>query len=117
MTLPLGETRYVKSKGTGIRTIESMTNIIENKLKLKVNKDKSAVDLVSKRKFLGFLFYFSKGGAEIRIHEKSIRRFKENIKFHTNGNRGISMEYRVLKLNQITRGWIIPMVLLTHAES
>lgn len=63
---------YVKSKRAGIRVMESMIKLIENKLKLKVNKDKSAVDFVSKRKFLGFSFYFAKGGAEIRIHEKSI---------------------------------------------
>ncbi len=97
---------YVKSKRAGLRVIESMTNLIENKLKLKVNKNKSAVDFVSRRKFLGFSFYFSRSGAEIRIHEKSIKRFKEKIKFYTNRNKGISMEYRLLKLNQIMRGWI-----------
>lgn len=90
---------YVKSKRAGIRVMESM-------IKLKVNKDKSAVDFVSKRKFLGFSFYFAKGGAEIRIHEKSIKRFKDKIKFYTNRNIGISMESRLKKLNQIMRGWI-----------
>ena len=97
---------YVKSKRAGIRVMESMIKLIENKLKLKVNKDKSAVDFVSKRKFLGFSFYFPKGGAEIRIHEKSIKRFKDKIKFYTNRNIGISMESRLKKLNQIMRGWI-----------
>ena len=97
---------YVKSKRAGNRVMKSMINLIENKLKLKVNKDKSAVDSVSKRKFLGFSFYFSKSGAEIRIYEKSIKRFKEKIKFYTNRNKGISMEYRLIKLNQIMRGWI-----------
>ena len=97
---------YVKSKRAGNRVMKSMINLIENELKLKVNKDKSAVDSVFKRKFLGFSFYFSQNGAEIRIHEKSIRRFKEKIKFYTNRNKGISMEYRLIKLNQIMRGWI-----------
>lgn len=97
---------YVKSKRAGIRVMESMIKLIENKLKLKLNKDKSAVDFVSKRKFLGFSFYFAKGGAEIRIHEKSIKRFKDKIKFYTNRNIGISMESRLKKLNQIMMGWI-----------
>ena len=97
---------YVKSKRAGIRVMESMIKLIENKLKLKVNKDKSAVDFVSKRKFLGFSFYFAKGVAEIRIHEKSIKRFKDKIKFYTNRNIGISMESRLKKLNQIMMGWI-----------
>ena len=97
---------YVKSKRAGIRVMKSITNLIENKLKLRVNRDKSAVDLVSRRRFLGFSFYFSTSGAEIRIHEKSIKRFKEKVKFYTNRNKGISIEYRIRKLNQITRGWV-----------
>lgn len=97
---------YVKSKRAGFRVMNSITRIIEGKLKLKVNRDKSAVDIVSKRKFLGFSFYFAKGGAQIRIHEKSIKRFKEKIKFITNRNRGISMDFRILKLNDSIKGWI-----------
>ena len=89
---------YVKSKRAGIRVMKSMTNLIENKLKLKVNKKKSAVDFVSRRKFLGFSFYFSKSGAEIRIYEKSVRIFEVKIRFYTNRNKGISMEYRLYKL-------------------
>lgn len=97
---------YVKSKRAGLRVMDSITRIIENELKLKVNKDKSAVDIVSKRKFLGFSFYFVKGVAKIRIHEKSIKRFKEKIKSITNRNRGISMDLRLLKLNDSIKGWI-----------
>ena len=59
-------------------------NLLEGKLKLKVNVNKSAVDIVSRRKFLGLSFYFSKDGAEIRIHEKSYKRFKEKIREITN---------------------------------
>ena len=97
---------YVKSQRSGLRVMKSMTKIIENKLKLKVNKNKSAVDLVSRRKFLGLSFYFAKSGAEIRIHEKSIKRFKDKIRVYTNRNTGISIEHRLLKLKQIMRGWI-----------
>ena len=97
---------YVKSKRAGLRVMDSITRIIENELKLKVNKDKSAVDVVSKRKFLGFSFYFVKGVAKIRIHEKSIKRFKEKVKSITNRNRGISMDLRLLKLNDSIKGWI-----------
>ena len=97
---------YVKSKRAGLRVMDSITRIIENELKLKVNKDKSAVDIVSKRKFLGFSFYFVEGVAKIRIHEKSIKRFKEKVKSITNRNRGISMDLRLLKLNDSIKGWI-----------
>ena len=97
---------YVKSKKAGIRVMSSITRIIEDKLKLKVNKNKSAIDIVSKRKFLGFSFYFCKDGAKIRIHEKSIKRFKDKVRFITNRNKGISMDERLMKLNDSIKGWV-----------
>jgi RNA-directed DNA polymerase len=97
---------YVKSKKAGLRVMKSIKKIVEGRLKLKVNESKSAVDLVSRRKFLGFSFYFGKGGVNIRIHEKSYKRFKERIKEITNRNKGISMKYRLKKLNEYTVGWL-----------
>ncbi|QXM06791.1 group II intron reverse transcriptase/maturase [Crassaminicella indica] len=97
---------YVKSKKAGLRVMESMRKILEGRLKLKVNENKSAVDLVTRRKFLGFSFYFTKGGANIRVHEKSYKRFKDRIRNITNRNTGISIQYRLMKLNELTVGWI-----------
>ncbi|MFD3156323.1 group II intron reverse transcriptase/maturase [Haloimpatiens sp. FM7330] len=97
---------YVKSKKAGLRVMTNMKKMIEGSLKLKVNENKSAVDFVTRRKFLGFSFYYTKGGANIRIHEKSYKRFKNKIRKLTNRNTGISMEYRIIKLNQLTVGWI-----------
>lgn len=97
---------YVKSRKAGNRVLSSIKKIIENVLKLKVNEEKSAVDLVSRRKFLGFTFYFSKGGAHIRIHPKSYEKFKSKIREVTNRNTGISMDFRIMKLNEKTMGWI-----------
>ncbi|QUH27291.1 hypothetical protein HZR23_10170 [Serpentinicella alkaliphila] len=50
--------------------------------------------------------YFNRNGVQVRIHEKSYRRFKEKIREITNRNKGISMEYRLKRLNEITVGWI-----------
>lgn len=97
---------YVKSRKAGLRVLNSIKKIIENDLKLKVNKNKSAVDLISRRKFIGFSFYFPKGGAQIRIHENSYNKLKYKVKDIINRNKGISMEWRLLKLNQIIVGWI-----------
>lgn len=97
---------YVRSKKAGQRVMKSIQRLIEGKLKLKVNQAKSAVDIVSRRKFLGFSFYFSKHGAEIRIHEKSYQRFKDKIRELTNRNRSMNNEYRLAKLRQYTTGWI-----------
>jgi len=53
---------YVKSKKSAERVMASITRFIEEKLKLKVNKEKSAVDRPWNLKFLGFSFYHKKGG-------------------------------------------------------
>lgn len=97
---------YIKSRKAGLRVMESMKKILEGHLKLKVNEDKSAVDLVTRRKYLGFSFYFGKGGVNTRIHEKSYRKFKDKVREITNRNTGISMELRMKKLNEYTVGWI-----------
>ena len=97
---------YVKSRKAGNRVLKSMTYHLENKLNLKVNEEKSKVDLVTRRKFLGYSFYFVKDGVEIRIHEKSYERFKTKIREITNRNTGISMEMRLKKLNEVTVGWL-----------
>ena len=86
--------------------MRSIRKFIEKKLKLKVNELKSAVDRPWKRKFLGFSFYNSKDGIRIRIHEKSIKRFKDKVREVTNRSKGISMETRIHRLNQITTGWV-----------
>lgn len=97
---------YVKTKKAGKRVLKSIKQLIEKKLKLKVNESKSAVDLVTRRKFLGFSFYFTKGGVEIRVHQKSYSRLKDKIRIVTNRNTGISMEVRLKRLGEITTGWV-----------
>ena len=47
---------FVASKRAGERVMESVIRFVEGKLKLKVNRDKSAVDRPWNRKFLGFSF-------------------------------------------------------------
>jgi len=97
---------YVKSKRAGERVMKSLTKFLEKKLKLTVNKDKSAVDRPWKRKFLGFTFYFNKGKVRIRAHNKSIERLKNKIREITNRNVGTSMEWRIKRLNLLAVGWV-----------
>ena len=97
---------YVKSRKAGNRVLRNMTYLLENKLKLKVNEEKSKVDLVTKRKFLGYSFYFNKDVIEIRIHEKSYEKLKSKVKEITNRNTGISMERRIKQLHPVTIGWL-----------
>lgn len=98
---------YVKSERAGKRVYEGVKQYLETALKLKVNEKKSAVDKPERRKFLGFSFYRGKDGTpRIRIHNRSYQRLKEKVKRVTNRNWGVSMEYRLRKLAEITNGWV-----------
>ena len=95
---------YMKSKKAGERVMNSITNFIEVKLKLKVNREKSAVDRPWKRKFLGFSFTFNKK-PKVRISKESIKRLKSKIRELTSRSKPIPMEIRIKKLNQYLTGW------------
>jgi group II intron reverse transcriptase/maturase len=97
---------YVKSRKAGERVMESITLYIEKELKLKVNRNKSAVDRPSRRKFLGFSFYVMKGKARNFIHKKPIAKFITKVKEITSRSNGMSMEMRKEKLNWLTQGWV-----------
>nr|BAD18281.1 N-terminal region of reverse transcriptase-maturase-endonuclease of group II intron Bh.Int [Evansella vedderi] len=70
---------YVRSKRAGLRIMESVTSFIENRLKLKVNREKSAVDRPWNRKFLGFSFTRGKD-PKMRVSEESVKRLKQRIR-------------------------------------
>jgi group II intron reverse transcriptase/maturase len=48
---------YVKSERAAKRVLTSTKRFVERRMRLKVNEEKSAVDLAVKRQFLGFSFY------------------------------------------------------------
>ncbi|MFC5532637.1 group II intron maturase-specific domain-containing protein, partial [Cohnella yongneupensis] len=96
---------FVRSKRAGERVMESVVRFVEGKLRLKVNRDKSAVDRPWNRKFLGFSFLTNKG-ASIRIAPKKLEQLKERVREITSRTRGISMESRLKELNRYLMGWI-----------
>ena len=97
---------YVKSKKSAERVMASITRFIEEKLKLKVNKSKSAVDRPWKLKFLGFSFYTKKSGTGIKVHQKSVDKLKQKLKEITGRSKGMSINQRLVKLKQCIIGWV-----------
>ncbi len=97
---------YVRSRKAANRVKASITKFIEQKLKLKVNEQKSAVDRPWKLKFLGFSFYYKKGGIGIRVHPKPVKKFKQKLKEITGRSNAMSMAQRMLKLRQVITGWV-----------
>lgn len=96
---------YVKTWKAGHRVMESITACIEGKLKLKVNREKSAVDRPWKRKFLGFTFSWDKQNPRIRMAKASLQRVKAKIKAITARSQPIPIEKRIKELNQYLTGW------------
>jgi len=97
---------YVKSKRAGLRVMETVRRFLENELRLKVNEGKSAVASPTKRKFLGYSFYFRNGKYRLRVHPKSLNRLKDKIREVTNRNVSMNFETRLKKLIEKTRGWV-----------
>lgn len=97
---------YVKSRKAANRVMASITRFIEQELKLKVNKEKSAVDNPWKLKFLGFSFYQKEGGIGVRVHEKPVKKFKQKLIELTGRSNAMTMENRLLKLKQVITGWV-----------
>jgi group II intron reverse transcriptase/maturase len=97
---------FCKSRRAAERTLANIIPFIENKLFLKVNKDKTVVDYVGKVKFLGISFYQYKKRARVRIHPKSIAKMKAKIRQLTARSNGWSNKGRIEKLKQYIRGWV-----------
>ena len=95
---------YVRSQRAGERVMAGTERFLERRLKLKVNKAKSAVAKPSVRKFLGFSFM---GGKEPRrrIAPQALTRFKAKVRELTRRTRGRSLEQIVKELSVYLIGW------------
>ncbi|OEU41717.1 group II intron reverse transcriptase/maturase [Methanosarcina sp. Ant1] len=97
---------YCKSKRSAMRIMDKTVSYVEKKLLLKVNREKTKVDLACKLKFLGFSFYKIKGEVRVRIHPKSITKMKAKVKLLTGRSFGVSNKERPIKLRRYIMGWI-----------
>ena len=95
---------YVRSRRAGQRLMGGLIRLLEDKLKLKVNREKSAVARPWERKFLGFSF--TNGTApKRRIAPKAVTRFQARIRVLTRRTRGISLEKMVREVSRYLQGW------------
>ena len=85
--------------------MSSVTRLLTTKLKLRVNREKSAVARPGERKFLGFSFTNHKQPKR-RLAPKAVARFKERVRELTSRTRGISLVRMVHDLAEYLRGWI-----------
>lgn len=95
-----------KSKRSAERALRNIITFIEDKLFLKVNKEKTNVSNISRTKFLGYTFYRYKGKGRLRAHSSSIQKMKQRIKLLTSRSNGWGDVRRKEALNQFIRGWV-----------
>ncbi len=95
---------YVKSKAAGERVMASLERFLEKRLRLKVNREKSAVGRPWKRKFLGYRSTMDRK-PRLRPAPQSVRRLKLKLKKLFRRARGWSLARTIRELNPILRGW------------
>jgi RNA-directed DNA polymerase len=109
---------YVRSERSGQRVMASIVQFIERRLRLKVNKDKSAVSRPEKRHFVGFSLRCEPldGSIEVRLSERSRRRIDEKIRELTPRTWGQSLRDCICGINEYFLGWIGFFRIVTDAQ-
>lgn len=93
----------VKSEQAAERVKQNVSRYIEEKLCLRVNRDKSGIRRYYKLDFLGFRL--QKSGSVV-LSPKSEAHLKKKLKLVTSRRRGISLEQLIKELNPMLRGWL-----------
>ena len=94
---------FVRSQAAGERVMQSISNFIEDKLKLQVNPEKSQVCPSNQTKFLGYTIQWD---GNLSIAAKSLERMKDKIRKITKRNRGRSFDQIINELLPVLRGWL-----------
>jgi RNA-directed DNA polymerase len=98
-------TIYVNSRIAGQRVLDSVTRFVEERLRLKVNRAKSAVDRPWNRTFLGYSVTMHKQ-TRLKIAAGSVQRLRGKLKNIFRAGRGQSLSKLIAKLVPVLRGWM-----------
>jgi RNA-directed DNA polymerase len=96
---------YVGSRRAGERVMESIRGFLQRRLKLQVNREKSAVDRPWKRVFLGFSMTWHKM-PRLKVAPSSVLRFKSKLKEAFRQGRGRNLLRFIEELKPFLQGWI-----------
>ena len=96
---------YVGSKASGKRVMASLERFLREKLRLKVNRDKSAVARPWERKFLGYSVTHHHQ-PKLKVSKESIRRFKDKLRQAFRVGRGRNLRTQLGDLAAVLRGWV-----------
>lgn len=94
---------FVKHKDKAEKIKGQITQVIESRMKLKVNENKSGIRKRNEVVFLGHTF-LSKG--RLGVSQKNEDRFKAKLKTMTQRNQGESLDTIIRRLTSVMRGWL-----------
>jgi group II intron reverse transcriptase/maturase len=98
---------YVRTKRSAHRVMGSISRYLQGKLRLKVNRSKSAVRYAGHMELLGYGIYRKRSQKfGLRVSDKSWQRFKHQCKQITRKSRPYSFDERIGKLRKLGYGWI-----------
>ncbi|MFH1305814.1 MAG: group II intron reverse transcriptase/maturase [Candidatus Omnitrophota bacterium] len=96
---------YVRTEKAAERVLTSITEYLEHKLKLKVNRDKSGTGRPWKEKFLGYSMTSNKE-PKLKVAAESIKRLKKKLKTKFREGKGRNVKRFIEgELNPVLRGW------------
>ena len=98
-----------RSKRASERLLETSTRYLEEKLKLKVNREKSrtvSVFAIRNFKFLGFALGRNGSGIFIRVHTKTWKKMKQRLKDLSSRRRVQSIIPSLKRIEIYMRGWL-----------
>jgi len=95
---------YVRTQRAGERVMASLTRFLADRLKLTVNRTKSAVDRPWKRTFLGYTTTAHKE-PRLMIARASVKRLRDKLKGVFRAGRGHALDTTIKDLAPILRGW------------
>lgn len=97
-----------RSQRAAERLLESSRKYLEEKLKLKLNQEKSrAISIYSRKfKFLGYAMGKNKNGNYIRAHKSSLKKARQKLKEKTRRNRGKNVREVMKEVKAYITGWL-----------
>ena len=96
---------YVQSEAAGVRVMASVERFLEKRLRLKVNREKSAVARPWNRKFLGYSVT-PHHKTKLKVAPASVKRLKGNLGELLRRGRGRNLATVIRELGPVVRGWV-----------
>jgi RNA-directed DNA polymerase len=96
---------YVQSRRAGERVLQRVERYLRDRLRLRINREKSAVDRPWNRKFLGYSMTWHRK-PKLKVAPESVRRLKQKLRETFRRGRGRNIGRLIRDLKPQLRGWV-----------